>query len=335
MIASDIGLNRYDGEQENSFCLRVAYSAARFWLSAFCMDDGANGKEGISKQAMNRRLKGWVLELDAIHPGAREWFDADGNGISTVYGRLIDTGDIVLNGFKETYLAKYPSIVPISSDFSCITGFFDTTTNNGPCGYAPKLTVASGLLTLVHAQNGAVGRPEPWWDTDFDYMSWKRSSGYSDVRFADISTSRWNINRSDVWVEAPEWVDGLALARVDGNGVAPIVFVARQVRGGARLSRITWNQAQELFFFLRQKSGNGAVARYGMLDELHAQAKLPVGFVPGHINRFLDAVGWPVEDVRDKFNRIFRVEALPLVRELLAASSIGFEEISDAGQQGR
>ncbi len=330
IIASDIGVKRYVDEEEDSFCRRVAYSAARFWLSAFCMDDGASGEKGLSKQAMNRRLKDWVLGLEAIRPGIEEWFDAGGKGIPVIYGRLIDVGDLVLNGFREAYMATNPSIIPLSERISCITGFFDTTAKDGgPCGCDVDSMATSGLLSLIRAENGAIERPEPWWARDLEYMTWEKISSYDEVKFADMLTKRWNINRSDVWVEAPEWVDGLTLARVEGNGVDPVVFVAKQTRRRLRISRITWIQAQELFFHLRRESGNGAVARYVMLDKLHARTALPVGFVPGHVNRVIDAAGWPVEDANDRFKRIVRVEALPLIRELLTASSIGLEEISN------
>lgn len=72
-----------------------------------------------------------------------------------------------------------------------------------------------------------------------------------------------------------------------------------------------------------------------MLDESHARAILPVGFIPGHLNRVLDAIGWPVENAEDRFNRIVRAEALPLVEELLAASYIGFERASNDRREGR
>lgn len=332
-IAPDIGVKRYEGEREAPFCNRVAYSAARFWVSAFCMDDGADGKKGLSKQAMNRRLKGWVQALEEVRPGMKEWFDASSKGIPAIYKRLIDVGDLAPNGFDNAYFATRPRIAPLSEGLSCVTGFFDATGDgDGSCGRDAGSVVTSGLLSLVNAGNGTVGRPEPWWVTDIEYMPWEKGSNYGELRFADFHTSRWNINRSDVWVDKPEWVGGLSLARVEGASGDFITFVAKQTQNHLRLSRITWIQGQELFFHLRDEVGNGAIARYAALDKLHARAILPIGFVPGHINRFLDAMGWPVEDAYDRFNRVVRIEALPAIRELLAASSIGLEEIRDGGK---
>lgn len=167
---------------------------------------------------------------------------------------------------------------------------------------------------------------ESWWIDEIELRSWEKANGFEGVMFADAKTSKWNVNRSDVWVEEPYWMGGLSLARVEGTGVDPILFVARLKRGRVMLSRIEWNQAQSLFFRMRDDVGNRAVARYVALDEKHARMTVPVGFVPGRVNRILDAVTWPVDDADDRLNRIARREVLPLIGELLSACYIGFEE---------
>lgn len=326
IIASDIGIRRFVGESDDSYCHRISYSASRFWLQAFCLDDGECGESGLSKQAMNRRLKKWVMSLDRICPGIDAWFDSGGNGIRTVYNRLIDVGGLTLNGFKESYVATPPVVINLSDGLSCISGYFDPTAKHAKvCGYDAGSLVLSGLLSLARSDNKPVMRPASWWIEDLKYLDWENASGFDDVRFADVRTARWNINRSDVWIEEPLWVNDIALARVDGNGGDSIIFVAAKAKGRVRLSKITWIQAQELLFYLRREYGNGAISRYVMLDESHARAILPVGFIPGHLNRVLDAIGWPVENAEDRFTRIVRAEALPLVEELLSASYIGFE----------
>lgn len=336
IIASDIGVRRFVGESKESYCHRISYSASRFWLQAFCLDDGECGKRGLSKQAMNRRLKKWVMSLDRICPGIDAWFDSGGNGIRTVYNRLIDIGGLTLNGFEGSYVATPPVVINLSDGLSCISGYFDPTAKHAKvCGYNADSLVLSGLLSLARSDNKPVMRPASWWIEDLKYLDWENASDFDDVRFADARTARWNINRSDVWIEEPLWVSDIALARVDCNGGDSIIFVATKAKGRVRLSKITWIQAQELLFYLRREYGNGAISRYVMLDESHARAILPVGFIPGHLNRVLDAIGWPVENAEDRFNRIVRAEALPLVEELLAASYIGFERASNDRREGR
>ena len=94
LIASDVGVVRYKKEDDASFCLRTAYSSARFMVGVACMDDGMDASQGISKQGINRRFKKWVSQLDSLCPGLYAWFDADGKGIQAVYNRLIDAGEI-------------------------------------------------------------------------------------------------------------------------------------------------------------------------------------------------------------------------------------------------
>ncbi|CAK7017887.1 MAG: hypothetical protein PEGG_00730 [Paraeggerthella hongkongensis] len=330
IIASDIGVKRFVGENEDSFCRRTVYSAARFWLSAFCMDDGANGEKGLTKQAMNRKLKRWITSLDKILPGIDDWFNADGKGLLAVYNRLIDIGDLALNGFEDSYVATPPAVKELSESLSCISGYFDPTAARiNACDRDVDSLTLSGMLSLVRSKNNPVQRPVSWWIEDLKYADWEIVSAFDEVKFADNHASCWNINRSDVWGGGPLWVNNLALAKVDGNGIDPMIFVATRIRGRARLHRITWIQAQELFFYLRRESGNQAVSRYVMLDKLHMQAALPIGFLPGHVNRILDAIGWPVENAEDRFSRIIRAEALPLVEELLSAGCIGFERASN------
>ena len=330
VIASDIGIRRFEGEDEDSFCRRTTYSAARFWLSAFCMDDGANGEAGLTKPAMNRKLKRWIASLDTIRPGIGKWFNADGEGIRAIYNRLIDVGDLALNGFEDSYVAIPPVVKELSGTLSCISGYFDpTATCINVCGRDVGSLVLSGMLSLVRSENGPVKRQASWWIEDLKYAGWESVSAFSEVKFADVRTSYWNINRTDVWGEEPLWVNDFALARVDHNGADSMIFVAARTRGITRLHRVTWIQAQEFFFYLRRESGNQAISRYVMLDELHMRAALPIGFLPGHLNCILDAIGWPVEDAEDRFNRIIRVEALPLVEELLSTGYIGFERASN------
>lgn len=330
VIASDIGIKRFAGEEEESFCRRVAYSAARFWLLAFCMDDGAAGEKGLTKQAMNRKLKGWISALNRIHPGIEEWFDANGKGVPTIYSRLIDIGDLMPNGFSGSYVATPPSRVALSERLSCVTGFFDPTAENtGASSIDADSLLLSGLTSLVKSENEAILRPDSWWVRDLEYCSWENITDYDEVEFADVRTSRWNIKySSDAWTDKPFLVDDLTLARVRSD-VEPIAFVATKRRGRVRLSKISWIQAQELFFYLRRESGNGAVAKYVMLDNLHARTSLPIGFIPGHVNRILDVIGWPIDDAVDRFNRIVRIETLPLVEELLLTSYIRFERSSN------
>ena len=40
VMAESLGIKRIKGEGERPFVIRCLYSACRFWVEAFCLDDG-------------------------------------------------------------------------------------------------------------------------------------------------------------------------------------------------------------------------------------------------------------------------------------------------------
>ena len=64
---------------------------------------------------------------------------------------------------------------------------------------------------------------------------------------------------------------------------------------------------------------------YDALDERHVKLRLPIGFLPVAQNRYLAALGWPVEKISDTLV-VIRVETIPLVEELLRTCCIEVEE---------
>ena len=259
IMASDIGVFRYFGEEEESFCHRTAYSAARFWISAFCLDDGADGEKGLSKQAINRRLKNWIEDLDRLHPGLAKWFAIENGGLPSVYNRLIDILDIEANGFNDTYVTTSATERAVSEDCSLITGFYDPTATLMPvCGHRVRDCAISGLTTIISTHNAQTERHKPWWMSDLEYMRWERAANFGEVKYANAHSSRWNVNHSDVWLETPDWSTEVALAKIEGTGVAPMLCAAKNTKRGVEVSQITWNMAQELFFHLRDACDSGA-----------------------------------------------------------------------------
>lgn len=328
-IAADVGVRRYSQESDASFCRRAAYSASRFWISAFCLDDGAGGNRGIAKQAINYRLKRWIRSIESLSPGIEEWFEAEGGGYSTLYNRLLDIGDLQSSGFSRTITATSPHILNVSSGVGLITGFFDCSDRTLTiCGKPRSEFVTSGIATLMRTDNVLEIKAERWWEDELLFRSWENSNRFEDIAFADAKSRRWNIRSPEVWAEKPVWVDGVTLAMAAPEKSSPRqYFIARREGNRIMLGRIDWNQACSFFFFLRQAAGNEVMTHYVVLDGAHVAMNLPIGFIPGRMNRLLDAVSWPVENVKDRFRRIARTEALPLIKAMLSAAHVGVEEL--------
>ena len=322
-MARDIGVRRYQGEDDLSFCARTAYSASRYWTAAFCMDDGRSGARGITRQVLSRRLNRWMSSLDQIMPGLGEWFETSGTkDMRWIYGRLIDVGDILLAGEEGRCVARSVTLRPVSEGSALALGFFEPAT----VGFAGGM-VTSGLTSFVSGQFEAPGRCEPWWETDCPFMAWTKASDYGEVQFIDPSVHRWGLANSDSWTGGGLGKFRISLARyVDRNSNEPHYLAVRRSGKHELASRVDRHMAQELLIHLKEESGNPIVITFEDLDNRHFKTKLPISILPQQISATVDALSWPVGNVSSNADRIFRTETADVVREMLAPYGI---KISD------
>lgn len=318
-MASDIGVRRYMGEDDLSFCARTTYSASKYWVPAFCMDDGQDGSKGVTRQVLSKRLNRWVTSLDQVMPGLGRWFDANGKrDVKAIYGRLIDVGDIPLAGKKERCVAHSVALEPITAGAALALGFFEPATAD----FAESV-VTSGLGAFVSGNFEAPTSRAPWWETDCPYMAWGRTSDYGELQYVDPCSRRWGLANPDSWTEEHLGNLQLSLARyVDAASGQSHYLVVR--RSGKReiVSRIDRHMAQELFIHLKNESGNPIEVAFKRIDGFHSKAYLPVSVLPSQISATIDALSWPVEGVSVDGDRIFRSETVDTVKELLAFHGI-------------
>lgn len=318
-MASDIGVRRYSGEGDLSYCIRSSYSASRYWTSAFCMDDGQGGAKGVTKQALSKRLNRWVTSLDQIMPGVGGWFEANGKkDMRAVYGRLIDVGDVLPAGEGGRCVARSVTFRPITGRAALALGFFEPATAN----FGGSM-VTSGLGSLVLGKYEAPAPRAPWWETDFPYMAWSSSSDYVDLQYIDSSVHRWGLANSNSWTKAGLDDRPFSLARyVDPISGEPHYLVVRESGKRELASRIDRHMAQELLIHLKKESGNPIIIEFKRLDDNHFSALLPISILSQQISAIIDALSWPMEGVSSNGGRILRAEAVDAVKELLVISGI-------------
>lgn len=327
-MARDVGVKRHSGETDDSFFTRVAYTGSRYWVSAFCMDDGAGGTDGLTRQALNRRLKTWIGRLSEVRPSLGDWFEANQGGVSCVYNRLINIEEIVPNGFSGRFLAQPPRLLPVSKGHALIIGMADPTVQAGDVlGHDRSSIVASGLASLVSTCTEPPGRTPRWWETEWGLLQWARASEFDGVEYANPKARSWSLGKTETWSPSVELTDGIAIARTISNARGGTNYYA--VRGGRReklLCLIDLTRAYELYYFIRKRAGNPVVARLQRLDDAHIRFDMPLRLIPGEQGRVLEAISWPMSSVSDSFRRIARAEAADLVGNLLAICNVALRE---------
>lgn len=318
-MASDIGVRRCAGESDMSFCTRTAYSASRYWASAFCMDDGQDGSRGVTSQVLSKRLSRWITSLDHVMPNLGGWFEANGKrDVKAIYGRLIDAGDILLAGEEGRCVARSAMLEPITADAALALGFFEPATAD----FADSM-VTSGLGAFVPGNFEAPTPRAPWWETDCLFMAWGRASDYGELQYVNPRSRRWGLVNSDSWTEEHLCDLQFSLARyVDVASGQPRYLAVRRSGKHKLASRIDRHMAQELFIHLKNESANPITVVFKRIDDFHSKVCLPVSILPSQISATIDVLSWPIGDVSADGNRIFRTETVKTVKELLLLHGI-------------
>lgn len=326
-MAADVGVEQIKGETDEEFRRRIAYTGTRHWISAFCLDDGANGTEGLSLWALNARLRMWIERLDCACPGIGAWFELDGGGVSGIYEQLIDIGELEPNGFSGRYRAHPQRLLQVTDAAALVIG-------TDFCGDMLREiddrqmsdAVASGLATIVPSESTAMGRPAPWWEIEWNLLPWINASKLAAVEYVLPSARGWGLRKAEVWSCDFHPVHGMGLARTKTDSASNEYYAARLVGRRTLLSLIDVNRAYELYYGLRSMERNPVTSTFSMVGHRHIRVQMPLCVLPREWGRVLEVMGWPKERVSDSNNMLFRVECLPLIENILSECNVALKE---------
>lgn len=237
-MASNLGLPAMSGEVAQSFACRTAYSALRFWMQAYCLDDGYGGAFGIGGDAVARKSTLWLRGFATVYPMVRRRFSLNGatesspgmrGAIRTGHVRdmLADTGDLMATR-DGTYRCAARHEVPVAGRWQAVVGLLDPTDDVAMRGVGPL----SGLVCIADGTDdpdGAHPCVEPTvhaWGVRFEPID------QSYTRMI-LSSSVHKITDAHVrlWLEAltwPDWRDADARSAAGGDASQ------ESVRGGGR-----------------------------------------------------------------------------------------------------
>ncbi|WP_432624169.1 hypothetical protein, partial [Bifidobacterium sp.] len=66
-IAGDLGICSVQTEQKNEYTRRIQYTALRYWMMAYTLDDGFGGAYGVSEKTVIRKAERWLNEMEEMH----------------------------------------------------------------------------------------------------------------------------------------------------------------------------------------------------------------------------------------------------------------------------
>ena len=133
IMAADLGMSRYRNESDKSFGIRTVYSASRFWIEAFCLDDGRMGADGCQPGIISRKLNLWLDRISSIYPFIGQWINSQRHYTpfsKLLYNRLIMVGDIISENNGGTYRCSSRHTIQIDNGLKALLGVYDTTGND-------------------------------------------------------------------------------------------------------------------------------------------------------------------------------------------------------------
>lgn len=319
VMAQDLGIDRYSMETDQSYRGRVVYSASRFWIQAFCIDDGVGGGEGISRSLLMRRLRSWLTDLVSFYPELDAWID-DQRRYKSLYKNLIMTRDLVSFDKGEHYRCPQRHFVPISESHEALIGFCDATS-------APQRgsTILSGQM-LIRPQQGTNGIPlsvnPQWWEVPPEYYRWTSIESLGAIEFLDTKQYGYKLNDSSIWRASLPQESEYWLSR-QKQEFGEDEFYCIHHRGKVIEARqISCQEAGQLCTHLRNKTGNAIKATLTRLDAQHTKIFTPFRWCPPEATRWLNAMTWPISGPQNSFGRIIRNEFLDTACSILNACEI-------------
>lgn len=143
-MAQDLHVRRIRNEDDDTYMRRVMYSALRYWIMAYALDDGFGGSFGVSEDTVIRKASCWLNEMSELRTGTGD--DKSRNRerkiCSMMLEDMIAIGDLVqTRGTMTSCVEKH--VVAFAPGMSAVLGFRDPTDSQDAGMFV------SGALTLM------------------------------------------------------------------------------------------------------------------------------------------------------------------------------------------
>lgn len=329
VMARSLGIQRYDGETDDSFVCRVSYTGMRFWAEAFCLNDGYGGFEGISKSLLTRRLRKWIRQVSESYPVLTDWFNVreekHPNHVKSICNQLIMTCDLISENEGNTYKTAAEHTMPLPAGLTAVLGLYDPST----MPYQMNDACISGLM-IFRKTNEEI-RPEffardTWWSLPDTLFAWTPLESLGRLEWFNSKSQTWTLRAATGWIPKQPDEEGPWLVRIQADYRDYDYYMVKTVQGHLQATLLNVDHAKDLVLFLRAKSNNPIKAKIKTLDEYHIKIIAPFHLISPKIGRWLELMTWPERDAGDIGQRIIRAECLACAKQLLSENNIIIEK---------
>lgn len=329
-IGNELNIVRYEEESLKQYHARIAYSAVGMWIRMFAAIS-ADGKNGLSKSKLHRRISNIIKNFAQADPNLLQWFYPDDNSSPENQMRdiLLRAGDLVEYDFDNTISCGMKKDISISPQVILTKGNIlvtDVEMMSGLTTIAYKKTIAN--RDEVFAIYGIpVTNPEQLIRKCTEKNKWEKLECIDNHEIFDHSRNKilsacWSkflpLNEKQIYISRRQY----------SYGAYDYQYI-KQEAGTYYVSSISdyeqdehIRNTQRLLYAFKAVFGKKAkvsVEKRKQYSIFHFWSKLP----PAE-ESFLKYIGWPLEDIENKKNEfVIRNEFFDVTVDII--NNLGME----------
>lgn len=331
-IQDDLKIRTYNGEKLEQYISRTVYSALGMWIRTSTLDEDILNEDftkvGVSKIHIINRCKLFLENMIEIYPEINNWFNTNKgkNPIEITRKRLYNAGELLDVGYKTDVALPYYEECVLNTSYKVIRGLQKGDFKN-----------AIGLSQIENLSLSDLDNKEIF---EFYGLNSKRSI---EILNEYLNGSKWNkkkefsgeyFNKYSNKIFSNCWESGYILKNNDitlyKNGILDYGFIKKENNEiySFQISKhlISKYEVRRFMYALKSRVNNKVNAKFKRYynDKL-VMLKL-YNTLPQKEENILMLIGWPVNNIDDKFHLIFNENCWGFVEEILSNLDIKLEE---------
>lgn len=340
-IATDLRIRRAPGEKQECFFSRIVYSALSMWIRYSTLDedifDHSAGKIGMSKRYILNKCQTFIDNMIELYPSIESWFYPEKENVNPteiVRNRLHQCGELVDVGFFTDIALPYYEECSINEKVSVVRGIRSEAIS--------KMTGLAQIKYVEKEDHNSVHL--------FDFYGVRDKSAISRLD-EYLQLAKWNkrtaingqiFNKYGMKPFSNSWESNCILKDHDisiyrnpmhQQGNRDYCFI-KKVNNCIYISQISdylidQYEVRRFMYGLKGKVNNPVRAKYKRHDDKKIVELNLFNGLPTREESVLFLLGWPMNNINDKYNLLFNNEVWEFIRKMLCNLNIKLEETTN------
>lgn len=325
-ISHDLNIPMFNGEGDDGFCERILYSSFGIWCLNYASRSIEN-QEGISKNALTRKLTSLIDSYLNIFPNTKEYFkvaDTVGIHIRQIYEEL---GYLILED-QRLKVAPYGRGVELNNEHYLFYGLKDK------FEYISGLAVITSIAKYKDTVTNVLVRdevnPMAFVKANYDpilFNKWNLSieglSFFDPLRSSNISNS-WNSEPTTELSIAKNEQLNLFYRVICKEG--KILYYLTEKSDNDKDSIFGYDY-RRLYYSLKYFYGNPFQVKVSRIDSNYIKINA-YGRFPNREQYFLSLIGWAANEFDNRDIYIVRKDFYEIIKQLLLSIGVTIVEVN-------